>query len=466
MGKKNFEELSQQILELVGGKENISYFTHCLTRLRFNIRDKGIVKVEEIQKKAEVFGTQWSGEQLQVIIGNDVSEVYKTICEIGGITKEKSVGDKDINNKQNGFKALFESTLGVMSASVAPVIPVIIAVGLLKAILSALSSFGVITAETTSYTILSFVADAGFYFLPVFVGFSAAKRFGMNQYLGALFGAMLIHPDFISLVSAGTSIELFGLPVYGGTYTSTIFSSILMVWIASHIEKYLNRHLPNIVKSVLSPFITLIVMIPLGFCLLAPIGQLIGNHLALGIDFVYHKIGFLAVGLYALINPLIVLTGMSYCIGPVMFNNLATLGYDPLIAVGAGMNNMTQLAASLAVALKTKNPRIKANAWAATTSVAIGGVSEPSLFGISVPLKTPLFAAMIGSFAGGCVSGLLHVKVYILGGQDIFTGWIGFSGAAINNILFGVIGWIVAMITTFLIIWIIGFKEGDENDSI
>ena len=222
MAKKNYSELASNILEQVGRKENISFVTHCMTRLRFNVKDKSKVHTEKIQELSGIIGVQWSGEQLQIIIGQTVGDVYKSVCEIGGFAVEERESDQKEEKKKFSFNMIIDGIVGCIT----PILPVIIGGGMVKAIVAVLTSFGLISADASTIQLLNIVGDACFYFLPVFVGATAAKKFGGNMGLGMVVGAALIHPSFVTAVGEGTALSFLGLPVYQASYANSIFPLI------------------------------------------------------------------------------------------------------------------------------------------------------------------------------------------------------------------------------------------------
>ena len=246
MKKRSYEILINNIGHIIGGRENIIYFTHCMTRLRFNLKDQSKVDLEKIKTLKGVLGAQWSNNQLQIVVGPDVKEVYEMICNELGIEKEKSI-DKNIatdSKKKFGLSVIIEAIAGCLT----PLISLMIGAGLIKVVVIVGGVIGVLTPESPTSNILTFVADSGFYFLPVFIGATAAKKFGANQGLGMLLGAMLIHPTFISNVSEGISMSVFGIPVYATSYTSSIFPAIIAVYVLSKVERFFTKETSNIVN--------------------------------------------------------------------------------------------------------------------------------------------------------------------------------------------------------------------------
>ncbi|MGO3792084.1 MAG: PTS transporter subunit EIIC, partial [Enterococcus gilvus] len=302
---KKYDELADAIIPLVGGKGNIKFLAHCVTRLRFNVKDKSLIQVEAIEGLKGVVGSRWSGDQFQIIIGQHVGDVYKVVCEKIDYTPANTISS-EINVKQEMKKGFtITKVFDAISGCMTPLIPLLIGGGMLKAILLILQQMSLITPENPTYIVLSFVGDSAFYFLPVFVGAMGARKFGANMVYGMLIGASLVHPQFMELVSNETPLSLFNLPIPPITYSNSIIPMILSTFILSYVEKYVTKYTPKVLQSMLVPVLTLLIMIPLTFCLLAPIGAIAGTYLASVISWLYETTGFLAVGLTCAIYVLL-----------------------------------------------------------------------------------------------------------------------------------------------------------------
>lgn len=446
--EERFEELANSVLGLIGGKDNIIFFTHCVTRLRFNLKDKGMVKIEEIEKIKGVIGVQWQGEQLQIIIGQAVGDAYNLICSKAGLKQEDAIDENlDKNVKKKISAGLFiDSIAGCLT----PLIPLLIGGGLVKVVVLLLTQVGILTADMPTYTTLTFVGDAAFYFLPVFVGATAAKKFGANMGLGMLLGAILIHPTFVAMVTAGSAGSIYGIPISARSYSSTIFPVIISVYVMSKIEKFVAKHSPDAIRSITEPLITILIMVPLTLCILAPIGAVVGDSLGTAISWLYSTCGFVAVMLLAAVYPFIIMTGMHVGLTPILLNSFATVGYDPIICVANFISNFNQGAASAAVAIKSKNTILKSTASSCAITAIVGGVTEPAMFGITIKYKTPLYGCMLGGLAGGLFAGLTHVYLYAFPGSGGLFGLPAFIGPTASNIIFFIIAIAIGMITTFV----------------
>lgn len=451
MAKERYENLANSVIDLVGGKENITYFTHCVTRLRFVVKDQGIVKSEEIEKLDGVLGCQWQGGQFQIIIGQSVGDAYKLICEKAGLEQVKEIDDEPKEKKKLTFEGVFSGILDAISACLTPVIPALIGCGMIKVILLCLQTFlGMDTASSTSQ-ILTFVGDAGFYFLPVIVGANAAKKFGANQSLGMVIGAMLIYPTFVTEVAAGTTFDIFGLPIYGASYTSTIFPVILCVWVMAPIEKFFAKHSPDSLRSILEPLCTIIIMVPLSFCLLAPAGAFLGNYLSAFVIWLYNTIGFIGVGFLAAFMPFIIMTGMHSAFVPYLLQMFSTSGFEPIFFPAIVISNINQGIASLAVAIKSKDTTTKSTAISCAITAVIGGVTEPAMYGINLKYKKPMWAAMIGSAVAGMFAGLTKVYCYaFIGVSSVFGIPCFIGGEGTSNVILICISIAIGVVVTFV----------------
>lgn len=457
--KERYETLANCVIDLVGGKDNVVFFTHCVTRLRFNVKDKSIVKKEDIEKVEGVMGCQWSGDQLQIIIGQAVGDAYQLVCEKTGLAQQDGVKeDLDKGSKKKfSINMIFDAIAGCIT----PLIPCLIGAGFIKIIALVAQMTGIIAADSSTYLVLSFVGDAGFYFLPVFVGATAAKKFGANMSLGMLVGAMFIHPDFISAFTTGSITDIVGIPIYTASYTSTIFPALLAVCVMAPIERFFAKISPDAVRSITEPLLTLIVMIPLALCLLGPVGSFLGTYISEAIIWLYNSTGFLGVAIFAGLCPLLVMTGMHSSLMPYMLNSFATIGWEPIVLTGMIISNLDQAAASAAVAIKSKKMNVKSLASGCAITAFLGGVTEPAMYGVNLKYKTPLYASMIGSFIGGCVAGIGKAVAYsITGSAGIFAFPIYIPGGT-SNLVWMAVGVIAGLVATFVLTLIL-YKDSEE----
>ncbi|OUQ19083.1 hypothetical protein B5E84_07285 [Lachnoclostridium sp. An14] len=452
--ESKFQELADHIIPAVGGRDNISFFTHCVTRLRFNLKDRDRADVKAIEGLKEVVGIKWSGEQLQVIIGTEVSDAYKLICKQNGMQAESAVAenlDKDLAGKK---KFSLNAVIDGISGCITPLLPMLVGSGMLKVILVLLSQFQILGADHPTYVTLNFVADAAFYFLPVAVGVTGAQKFGANIAIGLMLGAALVHPNFVALVGEGSEISVFGIPILAKTYSSTAFPMVMTMWICGYVERFIAKHSPKVLRSVLEPVLTVLIMAPLMLCLIAPLGSLLSTYLTSAILWVYSVIGPLGIAIIACLHPLLVMTGMHTSLIPFVTEQFATVGYEPFLGVPQGISNLNQGIACLAVALKAKSVELKSIATTCGVTALISGTTEPAMFGVTLKYKTPLAAVMIGNFCGGLYAGIMHVVRYAYGGYSLLTlpVFIGENPSNFPNMMIAIaIGMVVTFISAMIL---------------
>ena len=462
---KNYDALAKQVLELVGGRENVASAMHCYTRLRINCKDTSIVDLDAI-KQLDVLGAQFTGEQLQVIIGNEVKEVYEAFIEQSGLQKEAMIDEKldDVPAKKKWtIKGMLTGIVDAIVACVIPLIPILIGSGVLQAIVLIIQQFGWLPADSPTLVTINFVANAAFYFLPVFVGFFAAKKFGANVALGAMLGAALIHPTFVSMVTAGDAGSVFGLPIYSASYSSTIVPIILAVWVMSYVEKFISRYSPKAIRTILEPSLTLIIMIPLTFCLLAPLGAMLSDGFASLLTWFYGIFGPLAVAAFAAIVPWVVMVGIHIGTTAISVATIAQTGIDAFMMPGFFISNFAQGAACLAVGIKAKTTELRSFAYSCAFSNVVPGISEPGMYGITLRYKTPMAGAMIGAAAGGLYFGLTGTGALQFLPPNIFAfvGYLG-EGVFAGNLMNAIIGVVIAMVVAFIATMFL-YKPEKEN---
>ncbi len=453
-----YQQLVDQLPELVGGLDNISFFTHCVTRLRLNVKDKSLVKEDEIAKLPGVLQQQYAGDQYQIVIGNAVAEVYSDICKkYPSLNAGGEVDAKNSEKKKIDINTIFE----IVSGCVSPCLPVILAAGMLKLVMILGTMFGFMNAESSSYYVLNFVADSAFYFIPIFIGGFAARKFNASMGLGMLIGAMMIHPNFISAVNSGMPLKIFGLPIYPGSYASTVIPVILSVWVMSFVERFLRKYIPDMIKAFAVPLATMLIMTPLVLCLIAPLGNMIGNYFAKALLWMINNVKFIGMPIVVGFMPFIVMTGMHMALNATFFELVSTIGYDPFIIAAFILANVFQGIACLGVALKTKKAELKTEALSCGVTAIFGGVTEPGIFGITLKYKTPMYAAVLGGIAAGLVCGFMPTICYNFASVSIF-GLPGFISETTMSSLYSMIialavGSVVAFAATMYL-----YKDSEE----
>ena len=457
----NYSDLAKEILENIGGEENVQNLTHCATRLRFNLKDNKKAKTEEIKNTAGVMGVTQSGGQYQVIIGSDVGSVHKEIMKQ---TTSIESGDSNSQEEEDDRKAVAK-VIDVITGIFTPILPAITASGMLKAVLSLLVVFNVLSTESQSYQVINFMADSAFYFLPILLAISSANKFRTNTYLAAMVGGVLLHPAFVQMVNTsnetGEAIRLFGLPITAVSYSSTVVPIILTVWFMSYVEPIADRISPKAIKFFSKPLITIAVVGTVALTILGPVGFYISDLISTGVLALESYSSWLVPTLLGALTPLLVATGTHYGIVPIGINNRMANGYDSIVYPGMLASNVAQGAAALAVGIKSKNAKIKQLASSAGLT-ALFGITEPALYGVNLRYKTPLYAAMIGGGVSGLFMGIVGVRNFSGGSPGLLTLPSYIGDDTLRHLTMASIGAAIAIIVTFVITLII-YKDPVEE---
>ncbi len=452
----NYEELAKVILEKVGGKDNVANATHCATRLRLNLKDESIADTEALKATPGIVGIASKNGQYQVIIGAEVLQVYQKLSKLLP-EGEKSAAPAPADNKGSIVSRLIDTITGIFT----PILPALTAAGMLKAVLALLVAFKLVDKTAQTYQVIDFMADATFYFLPILLANSAAKKLGCNPYLAMMLGGILVHPNFISFVKAATAadgtgemLHIFGLPIYNATYSSSVIPIILGVFLMSKVEPLADKISPKAIKFFTVPLITMFVTGIATLCVLGPIGYVISN----GIAFVVNTLGKVAPWLMptiiGLFLPFLVMTGTHHALTPIGINNRITIGFDTIIYPGQLASNVAQGAAALAVSLKTKDLERK-QLTSATGITAVCGITEPVLFGVTMKIKTNMIAAMAGGGVGGFFLGLMNAKNYSGGSPGLLTLPSYIGGDTMSNFYVACIGAAIAFAVSFAVSFVL-----------
>lgn len=464
MAKKgNYDELAKKIIDLVGGEANIANVTHCITRLRFNLKDESKANTEAIRSTPGVVGVTSANGQYQVIIGAEVTQVYEKVAA----QLHNLEGGSAAPAKQEGsfVSRLIDTITGIFT----PILPPLTAAGMLKAVLAILVAFKLVDSTSSTYQVINFMADATFYFLPILLANSAAKKLGCNPYLAMMLGGILIHPNFVSMVTAsketGEAITVFGLPIYNATYSSSVIPILLGVLLMSKVEPLANKFAPKAIRFFTAPLITMLVVGIATLCVLGPVGYVISNILASAINGLSAIAPWLAPTIIGALLPFLVMTGTHHALTPIGINNRMTIGFDTIIYPGQLASNIAQGAAALAVSFKTKNTELK-ELTSSTGITAVCGITEPVLYGVTMKIRTNMIAAMVGGGVGGFFMGLMNTKNYSGGSPGLLTlpSYIGLD-APMSNFYFACAGAAIAFVVGFVVSFIL-YKdpvEGQEN---
>lgn len=462
--KMDYKKLAERILEKLGGKENVESVVHCMTRLRFVLKDESQVDDEQVKKIKGVIGVMKKSSQYQIIIGNEVASVYKEICALGNFKEKTSV--KKIEKKNQN---IISEMLDIISSVMSPVIPAIIGAAMIKVLLTVLPMIGILSNTSQTYELLSVIGDGAFFFMPVLIGMSAAKRFNANPYYAVSIALIILHPNFISLLKganeAGQTVKFFNLiPVTYANYSYSVIPIILSVAVLPYIEQFVDKITPKITKNFLKPMLVMLFIAPIVMVVIGPLGAIFGDMLSTAVYFIQDKLGFIAVGLVAAVFPFVVMTGMHHAFTPIKLGVLATTGFEGFICIAEFCANMAQGAAALAVSIKSKNSDIKQSAGSSAFSALVAGITEPALYGTNLRFKKPMIGACLGGLMGGLVGGFFQMKCYGVATPAIVTIPQYLEEGNPQSFLYIFITLGVTVVSTFIITYVIGFEDPVEED--
>ena len=447
MAKMNYQQMSEDIIRLVGGKENIRKASHCFTRLRLDLEDTSKADLEAIKKVDGTKGAVVNNGQVQIIIGqNDIEEMYDVFCEKSG---RQAVAPVD-ENLEKSNESKFNRFLNGLAQIFIPVFPALAAGGLLKALLIAAMFSGKFDTSGSTFNFLMMFSDAVFYFLPMFLAYSSAQVFKVKPILAMLLAAVLLHPTYTGMTE---SSSLFGLMVPVVNYSSTVFPIIVGTLLLSYLDRTLRRFIPKSFAGLVVPLLDLLIMGTVMLLAVGPFVNWLSNIVGNAFIWLYNATGVIGGAVFGAVYPFLVFTGLHHAVVPVELQSLATLGYDPFLALCAA-GNAAVAGASLMVGIDSKNPEFKGLAFSSGVTGLIG-TTEPALYGVLGVLKRPFIAVAIGGAVGGAIMSAFHVYGSGLGpvplaGIGMFLG---------DKFLFYVIGVVAAVAVAMAATHIIKFED-------
>lgn len=475
MGK--YESLAKEIIKNVGGKENINSLTHCITRLRFKLKDESKANDEVLKNMSGVVTVMKSGGQYQVVIGNHVAEVYADVCTIAGLETKSSSNEEEEKAKGN----LFNRAIDIVSGIFQPILGVMSACGMLKGFNALFLALGLYKSSSGISILLNGIGDALFMFLPLFLGFTSAKKFNLKPMLGLAIGAAMCYPALQlstlsnnaeplytlfkgTIFASNVYINILGIPIISMDYTSTVIPVIFIVYFASKCEKFFNKIIPDLVKFFIVPMLVLLVSLPIGFLIIGPI-TMFGSMIISQVVFAVRNVSPLIAGtIVGGTWQILVIFGMHWGFIPVYINNMVTLGYDNIMMPFFGCTFATA-GVLLAIFVKTKDKKLKEMALPNFIS-SIFGVTEPAIYGITLPMKKPfIISCIVGALVGGFY-GHFNFRKFFAGGMGIFEfpAMINPDGTS-GNIIVAVSGAVLAILLGF-IITLFTYKDKEKNAEI
>lgn len=473
-----YDGLARIIIQNVGGKSNIISVAHCITRLRFKLKDESKANKEVLESIDGVIKVMQAGGQYQVVIGNQVNDVYDAVLEVGHLAAAGAVdeeGNAVEETSGGGKKSPVSLLIDVISGTLQPTLGVMAATGIIKGLLALFDFLGLIPAASGTYQVWYAVADGFFYFMPIVLGYTAAKKFKVNEFIGMAIGIALCYPAMVNstagtvlgTVFTGTAFEMsyyltfFGIPVImpASGYTSSVVPIILAVAIAAPLEHWLKKVIPDVIKLFVVPFVTLIVMVPLTYLVIGPIASILCSILSLFFNAIYSipvvggLIGGVLIGAFW---QVLVIFGLHWSLVPLAMINYSLLGYDFILSPYFCVS-FAQTFVVLAIVLKTKDEKLKKIAIPAFIS-GIFGVTEPAIYGVTLPKKTPFIYSCIAGAIGGAFTGLMRTRSYSIGGLGLFglPSFIDTTGVmGLTNMIYILIAILIASVAGFAMTYVL-----------
>jgi len=453
----DYKNLAKAVIDGVGGEGNIVSLYHCMTRLRFKLKDGSKFNKKELQNTDGVITVVESNGQYQVVIGNHVADVFDTITKMYNIVATSN--EKDTNEKKgNPIARVFN----IMSNIFTPIVPLLAGSGMLKAVLVILTTYFGMSAEGSTYMILSAASNAVFYFFPLVLAFSAARAFGTNPFVSFAIMGALLEPKFTGLMqNVGDIVEFANLPIVLMGYSGTVIPAILAIWAFSYLERFLNRYVPNLIKMFAVPMLSLLIMVPLTAGVIGPIGVYLGNWIADGIAFMSGTSGMLTGAIIGAGWTFLVMFGVHWGIVPAMLNNLSTTGFDTIRPPVANAT-FAQAGVAFGVFLKAKDKKLKTTAISVMMPALLAGITEPIVYGLSVKYKRPMIAAVIGGTLGGGFAGAMKTTVMAY----VFPALTTLPAFMTGTFVYYIISITIAFTVTAALTYILGFDEEDTKDPL
>ncbi len=462
------KQIATDVLELVGGAENVTIATNCMTRLRLTLKDNSKADVEKIKKVKGVLGCQFSGSQLQVIIGQNVPKVLDEFVTISGVTRGAAVEenlDADKPKEKLTPKGVWNAVLDYLSGTMTQLIPLIMAAGLFRtfAVVLGPQVFGLLSDTDPTYTFFNTTLyEAGFYFLPIFLGYAAAKKLGASPMLGMLSGAILIAPSIISAAAEGGAISVYGYQMTATNYSQTVLPIMLTIPVLAVVEKFMKKHVPDVLSTLFAPFFTMIVVVPIMFIALAPVGNLLGQGIAallFGLQNMGGIFTTLAMMILGAFWQLFVVAGMHMPVIMLAQVQILQVGSDPFLFVATNCAMTAVWGCAIGAFLRIRNKEEKGLCAGYVVSALLGGVTEPALFGTILRFRRTMIGMIIGGAAGALVSSLLHVTLYVGAMATNFLVFLGYLQGGMENTICAIIGMVVACVVAAVVVYFTGFSK-------
>lgn len=461
MAENKNAQIAAEVLAAVGGKENVVSVTHCLTRLRFNLKDMSLPDKEKINQIKGVLGVVESGGQFQVIVGQNVPKVYNVLCEQGGFEKLDAIDENlDAPKEKLTLKGIGSRIMNYLAGSMVPLQPLLMAAGLIKTLSTLLGPgiLGIISETDGLYILLDFMFDAGFYFMPILVGYNAAKKLKVPAMLGAYLGAILMAPDFMQMATDGTELSIFGLSVITDDYSQSLMPILLSVLLMALVYRVIVNIVPDALAAIFNPFLTILISTPIALLWLAPLGTILSGFVSTGLNVFTEATGFVGYAVIGALWEFLVMTGMHIpVIIPFQMEYMQT-GFMAGAIQGASCATWACFGVALGAFLRLKNKEEKNVSLGYFISGTLGGVTEPTLYGLCFKYRRCFISLAIGGAIGGAYAGITNVVSYMMASSNIMSV-LGYAGGSTANLINGTIACVLSLVVAAIATYLIGFSK-------
>ncbi|MEO2551972.1 PTS transporter subunit EIIC [Enterococcus casseliflavus] len=447
----DYKVMAKNILEKIGGAENVRNMTHCATRLRLTLHDTAKADDQAVENIDGVINVINKAGQYQLLIGTEVGKLYDEFEPL--VKGNESSGSPTTEEQASG--SIISNIFSAVSAIFAPLLPVLAGSGILRGLLILFVQLGLISEDSGTYSILFVASMSVFYFLPVLLAFTSARRFGASPYISALIGAALINPDFIALMGGagnGATTEFFGIPVVLMNYNSTVVPIILSIWAFSYLYKFLDKHIPETLKLVVVPLVSLAIMVPLTVIVIGPIGVYSGEAVANVVNWLIERSSVLTGILVGGGWSVLVSLGIHWAVNPIMINNVSTYGFDYIVPFTFACN-FAVIGTTIGVYFKAKDKKLRSFALTGLVTIALSAIIEATLFGLLVKNKKLFLAQIIGGAVGGAYLGLMQVvtNAFVFGSVTTFPAFVGSTS---SNFIQAMIGLLISMVVSAVLAFV------------
>ena len=465
----NNKEIAEKVLAAVGGASNVKDATHCMTRLRLYLKDDSIPKDDEVKAISGVMGVVRGGQQYQIVIGTNVEKVYEELRQMAGLKANAAVQDDAaaaedaaLSKQKLTPKQVGKNIMGYLAGCMTPMIPVLLAGGLFNATNAILGPqlLGLYTAESDIYILFAFLNQASLYFMPILAGYSAAKQLGVNGMLGSFIGCILLAPNFMAYATSGEPFTVFGIPCTTVNYSQTVLPIMVSVPFFCLVYKIVKKYMPEVLSTIFTPFLSIIISVPFILCLLAPLGTIIGNAISDGLAWFGMTTGWFGVAAIAALWEFLVMSGMHLALMMPMMASFFETGVQTGPMVSGSFATWACFGVALGAALRLRSKEEKSTAFASFTAGILGGITEPTLYGICFRYSRCFITSAVGAFVGGAYAGITNVCAYAITSSN-FLALLSFSGGTTANLINGIVACAISLVVGAVATYFFGFSKKD-----